>query len=72
MIGGFTVLTNDQKSKWRFVPDTPTRVVNKGWHATLDIGFLEIPDAPEFEMTEPQLRFTQTAEPIQTVSWPPR
>jgi hypothetical protein len=70
MLGAFTVVTNDQKTKWRFVPDKPTRIVNKGWHPTLDIGFLEIPDSPGFEVTEPQLCFTQTAEPIHVLGHP--
>ena len=41
--------------KIRIGTDKPIRILNRGWHPKLDIGFLEISASPSLEITEDQL-----------------
>ena len=51
----FFAETHGATGKIRFGTDKPIPILNRGWHPTLDIGFLEISETPTLEITESQL-----------------
>ena len=53
----FIMVENQSGTKARFVTDKPIRIIQKGWHPSLDVGFLEIAETPALEVTEDQLCF---------------
>jgi trypsin-like peptidase len=57
----FILLVNKDGRNAGFLTDRPMQIVNAGWHARLDVGFLEITEPPAVEVAEGQLCLTRQA-----------
>lgn len=67
----FIMLDNEAGTQPRFETGRPMQILNRGWHPTLDVGFLEIEEALAPEMTEDQLCFAKlTAGSVFVVGHP--
>ena len=67
----FFMVENQAGTQARFETDRPIRILKRGWHPTLDVGFLEVAEALACEMTEDQLCFAKlTAGSVFVVGHP--
>jgi hypothetical protein len=68
---GFIMVENQAGTQARLATDRPIRILKRGWHPTLDVGFLEVGEAIVPEMREDQLCFAKlTAGSVFVVGHP--
>jgi hypothetical protein len=65
------MVENQAGTQARFETDRPIRILKRGWHPTLDVGFLEVSEALAHEIAEDQLSFAKlTAGSVFVVGHP--